>query len=138
MKTIVDKEFIKFLHDLVQEDKNVVKSILFSITSYSASANKLEFIKFVRQLHELKFEILLKRFKTKEYSLDDLSESKVDYIKIDKDLTQNINNDLVKKHRIKNIVVYAEVNDIKLIVENVESDLDYKFLSKLDLYAVNR
>ena len=70
--------------------------------------------------------------------MDDLSESKVDYIKIDKDLTQNINNDLVKKHRIKNIVVYAEVNDIKLIVENVESDLDYKFLSKLDLYAVNR
>ena len=27
MKTIVDKEFIKFLHDLVQEDKNVVKII---------------------------------------------------------------------------------------------------------------
>jgi EAL domain-containing protein (putative c-di-GMP-specific phosphodiesterase class I) len=138
IKTIVDKEFIKFLHDLIEEDKNIVKSILFSITSYSASANKLEFIKFVRQLHELKFEILLKRFKTKEYSLDDLTEAKVDYIKIDKDLTQNISNDLVKKHRMKNIVVYAEVNDIKLIVENVESDQDYRFLSKLDLYAVNR
>ncbi|WP_368029378.1 EAL domain-containing protein [Arcobacter sp. s6] len=138
IKTIVDKEFIKFLHDLIEEDKNIVKSILFSITSYSASANKLEFIKFVGQLHELKFEILLKRFKTKEYSLDDLTEAKVDYIKIDKDLTQNISNDLVKKHRMKNIVVYAEVNDIKLIVENVESDQDYRFLSKLDLYAVNR
>lgn len=138
IKTIVDKEFIKFLNELIHEDKNVVKHIVFSITSYSASANKLEFISFVRKLHELKFEVLLKRFKTKEYSLDDLSEAKVDYIKIDKDLTQNINNDLVKKHRVKNIVVYAEVNDIKLIVENVESDQDYKFLSKLDLYAVNR
>lgn len=37
IKTIVDKEFIKFLHDLIEEDKNIVKSILFSITSYSAS-----------------------------------------------------------------------------------------------------
>jgi EAL domain-containing protein (putative c-di-GMP-specific phosphodiesterase class I)/GGDEF domain-containing protein len=138
IKTIVDKEFIKFLQDLIHEDKNVVNNILFSITSYTASANKNDFIKFVKQANELKFEILLKRFKTKEYSLDDLSEAKVDYIKIDKDLTQNIHNDLVKKHRIKNIVVYAEVNDIKLIVENVESDQDYRFLSKLDLYAVNR
>ncbi len=138
IKTIVDKEFIKFLYDLVHEDKNVVNNILFSITSYTASANKGDFVKFVKQASELKFEILLKRFKTKEYSLDDLSEAKINYIKIDKDLTQNIHNDLVKKHRIKNIVVYAEVNDIKLIVENVESDQDYKFLSKLDLYAVNR
>ena len=138
IKTIIDKEFMKFLYDLVHEDKNVVNNILFSITSYTASANKGDFVKFVKQASELKFEILLERFKTKEYSLDDLSEAKINYIKIDKDLTQNIHNDLVKKHRIKNIVVYAEVNDIKLIVENVESDQDYKFLSKLDLYAVNR
>ena len=89
-------------------------------------------------MNNLGIEILIKRYKTKEYSLEELSEMKIDYIKVDKDLTQNIHNDLVKKHRIKNIVVYAEVNDIKLIVENVESDQDYKFLSKLDLYAVNR
>jgi EAL domain-containing protein (putative c-di-GMP-specific phosphodiesterase class I)/GGDEF domain-containing protein len=138
IKTIADKEFIKFLHDLIHEDKNVVDNILFSITSYTASANKSDFVKFVKQVNELKFEILLKRFKIKEYTLDDLSEAKINYIKIDKDLTQNIYNDLVKKHRIKNIVVYAEINDIKLIVENVESDQDYRFLSKLDLYAVNR
>ncbi len=138
IKTIIDKEFIKFLHDLTLEDKNVVNNILFSITSYTANANKVDFITFVNKVNELKFEILLKRFKTKDYSLEDLSDVKISYIKIDKDLTQNIHNDLVKKHRIKNIVVYAEVNDIKLIVENVESDQDYKFLSKLDLYAVNR
>ena len=72
------------------------------------------------------------------YSLEELSEIKINYIKIDKDLTQNIHNDLIKKHRIKNIIVYAEVNEIKIIVENVESDQDYKFLSRLDLYAVNR
>ena len=83
-------------------------------------------------------EILIKRFKTKEYPLEELSEIKINYIKIDKDLTQNIHNDLIKKHRIKNIIVYAEVNEIKIIVENVESDQDYKFLSRLDLYAVNR
>ena len=138
IKTISDDEFIEFLNKLLHENKNIVNNILFSITSYSASVYKKQFIEFVKQLNKLNFEILIKRFKTKEYSLEELSEIKINYIKIDKDLTQNINNDLIKKHRIKNIIVYAEVNEIKIIVENVESDQDYKFLSRLDLYAVNR
>lgn len=138
IKTISDDEFIEFLNRLVDENKNVVKNILFSITSYTASVYKKQFVEFVKQLNKLNFEILIKRFKTKEYPLEELSEIKINYIKIDKDLTQNIHNDLIKKHRIKNIIVYAEVNEIKIIVENVESDQDYKFLSRLDLYAVNR
>ncbi|MDD3056213.1 MAG: EAL domain-containing protein [Aliarcobacter sp.] len=138
IKTISDDEFIEFLNKLLHENKNIVNNILFSITSYSASVYKKQFIEFVKQLNKLNFEILIKRFKTKEYSLEELSEIKINYIKIDKDLTQNIHNDLIKKHRIKNIIVYAEVNEIKIIVENVESDQDYTFLSRLDLYAVNR
>lgn len=138
IKTIADDEFIEFLNNLVHENKSIINNILFSITSYSASVYKKQFIEFVKQLNKLNFEILIKRFKTKEYSLEELTEIKINYIKIDKDLTQNIHNDLIKKHRIKNIIVYAEVNGVKIIVENVESDQDYKFLSRLDLYAVNR
>ena len=55
-----------------------------------------------------------------------------------KELTQNIHNDLLKKHKIKNMMIFAELNNVKIIVENVESDKDYTYLSKLDLYAVNR
>ena len=138
IKTIVDNDFIDFLENLVVKNSNIFKNILFSITSYTASVYKKEFISFVEQLNNLGIEILIKRYKTKEYSLEELSEMKIDYIKVDKDLTQNIHNDLVKKHRMKNIIVFAEVNDVKIIVENIESDKDYVFLSKLDLYAINR
>ena len=41
-----------------------------------------------------------------------------------------------KTIELKNII--AEMNDVKIIVENVESEKDYKYLSRLDLYAVNR
>ena len=138
MKTVSDAEFIQFLEELVIENEDFVNNILFSITSYSAFAYKKEFVAFVEQLNNIGIKILVKRYKTKEYSLEELSDIKIDYIKIDTDLTQNIHNDLVKKHRIKNIIVFAEVNDVKVMVENVESDKDYAFLSKLDLYAVNR
>lgn len=83
-------------------------------------------------------EILIKRYKTKEYPLEELSALNINYIKIDKELTQNIHNDLLKKHKIKNMMIFAELNNVKIIVENVESDKDYTYLSKLDLYAVNR
>ena len=70
--------------------------------------------------------------------MDELVNIRINYIKIDKELTQNIHNDVIKKHKIKNIIIFAEINDIKVLVENIESDRDYLYLNKLDLYAVNR
>ena len=70
--------------------------------------------------------------------MDELANIRINYIKIDKKLTQNIHNDVIKKHKIKNIIIFAEINDIKVLVENIESDRDYLYLNKLDLYAVNR
>lgn len=138
INTISDVEFIEFLNKLVEENEDIMDYILFSITSYTASAYKYEFIKFVKELNRLGIEILIKRYKTKEYPLEELSALNINYIKIDKELTQNIHNDLLKKHKIKNMMIFAELNNVKIIVENVESDKDYTYLSKLDLYAVNR
>lgn len=138
IKTISDDGFIEFLNKIVEENEDFVKNILFSITSYSASAYKQNFVNFVRELNRLEIEILIKRYKVKEYSLEELAELGINYMKIDKDITQNIHNDLIKKHKMKNIIIFAEVNNVKIIVENVESDKDYAFLSKQDLYAVNR
>jgi EAL domain-containing protein (putative c-di-GMP-specific phosphodiesterase class I) len=138
IKTVSNPDFIIFLEDLVSKNEDFVKHIVFSITSYSASAYKNIFIDFVAHLNRIGIEILIKRYKTKELSLDELANIRINYIKIDKELTQNIHNDVIKKHKIKNIIIFAEINDIKVLVENIESDRDYLYLNKLDLYAVNR
>ena len=138
IKTIANIKFIEFIIDLVKEKPNVLEHIIFSITSYAASAYKVEFTDFLREMNKLNIEILMKRFKTKEFPLEELSSLKIGYIKIDRDLTQNIHNDLIKKHRVKNIVIFGELNNIKILAENVESNNDYTYLSKLDLYAINR
>ena len=138
IRTIANYEFLEFLEDLVDKDESVVNHILFSITSYSAFAYKQEFKIFVEKLNELNFKILMKRYKPTDYPFEKLSEVKIDYMKIDKELIKNIDNDLIKKHKMRNIVVFADVNNIKLMVENIESDKDYEFLSKLDLYTVDK
>lgn len=78
-----------FLNKLVAENKDATDNILFSITSYTVSAYRIEFINFINELDKLGMKILIKR-SAKEYSLEELSELNIDYIKIDKELTQNI------------------------------------------------
>ncbi len=138
IRTISDRNFIEFLDQLVAENQDIKKYIIFSITSYSASAYKKDFTNFVEELNRLGIEILIKRFKTKEYPLEELALLKINYIRVDKSLTQSIHNDLIKKHMLKNIIIFAEVNEVNVIVENVESDKDYAFLRRQDLYAINR
>ena len=138
IKTISNIKFIDFLSSIKKQEKEAFSKILFSITSYAAATYNQEFIEFVEKMNDLDIEILLKRYKTKEYPIDELSRIKISYLRIDRDLTQNISNDLIKKHRIKNIVVYAQLNDINILTDNVESNKDYEYLSQLDLYATSR
>lgn len=138
IKTIANDKFIDFLENLVKKYKLEFENIVFSITSYSALIYKKVFLNFVKNLNRLGIEILIKRYKTKDFSLDELSSVKINYIKIDKDLTQNVSNDLVKKHKIRNIVIFAEINDTKVLIENIESTQDFEYLRKLDLYGINK
>lgn len=138
IKTIANDKFIDFLENLVKKYKLEFENIVFSITSYSALIYKKVFLNFVKNLNRLGIEILIKRYKTKDFSLDELSSVKINYIKIDKDLTQDVSNDLVKKHKIRNIVIFAEINDTKVLIENIESTQDFEYLRKLDLYGINK
>jgi len=98
----------------------------------------MEFIRFVSFMNELGIEILIKRYKPKDYPMENLSKLGINYIRIDRDLTQNIHQDLMKKHKVKNIIVYAQLNNIKVLTDSVESKKDYDLLSRLDLYATSK
>lgn len=133
-----DYRFMDFLKDTIEQTDLLKEKIVFSITSYTASSYKSRFIDFVDKMSELGIEVLLKRYQTKEISLDELSNVKVDYIRMHKEYTNNIHSDLVKKHKIKNIIIFGELNNIKIMADSVESDMDYALLDRLDLYATSR
>ena len=135
IKTISNSEFINFITTLVEQERIYVDKLLFSITSYSAALYNKEFKQFVEILNKLNIEILIKRYKPKDYPIEELSILGINYIRIDKELTQNSHQDLIKKHKIKNILVYSQLNDIKVLTDNIELKKDFHLLSKLDLYA---
>jgi len=138
ISSISDKTFLKCLEEKLNENSELIKQIVFSITAYSAYLHKNEFINFVEFINKIGAKTLLKRYKTDEYPLNQLENIKLDYIRINKDYTNNFTNDIVKKHKVKNILIFAELNNINVIADSVKLDLDYDLLERLGTFATSR
>lgn len=136
--SIINEEFISWLDSLLIEKKEIMDKIVFSITAYSAYLNKRDFERFVNHMSDIGGKILLKRYKTEEYPLEKLNGLDLEYIRIHKDYTSNFTNDVVKKHKVKNTLIYGELNNIKVITDTVKLDLDYNLLDRLGTYGTSR
>lgn len=138
ISSIENKEFIKWLENLLIENSKIIKNIVFSITSYSAYLHKDSFMEFVTKIHKIGAKVLLKRYKTDEYPFNQLEDLNLDYIRINKDYTNNFANDIVKKHKVKNILIFGELNNINIITDSVKLESDYDLLERLGTYATSR
>ncbi|WP_072682363.1 EAL domain-containing protein [Arcobacter sp. LA11] len=138
ISSIENKLFMKWLDNILKENSDILEKVVFSITSYTAYLHKSAFIDFVKDIHDIGAKVLLKRYKTDEYPLDQLENLNLDYIRINKDYTINFTNDMVKKHKVKNVLIFAELNNIKVITDSVKLDLDYDLLERLGTYATSR
>lgn len=138
ISSIENKSFMKWLDTILNENEEILNKIVFSITSYTAYLHKVSFINFVRDIHKIGAKVLLKRYKTDEYPLAQLDGLNLDYIRTNKDYTMNFTHDISKKHKVKNVLIYAELNNIKVITDSVELDSDYDLLERLGTYATSR
>ena len=138
ISSIENKSFMKFLENILKENEAILGNIVFSITSYTAYLHKEVFIDFVQSIHRIGAKVLLKRYRTDEFPLTQLDGLGLDYIRINKDYTNNFVNDIVKKHKVKNVLIYAELNSILVITDSVALDSDYDFLERLGTYATSR
>lgn len=138
MSSINDQSFMTWLETVLQANKDILDKIVFSITSYTAYLNKETFVMFVRNIHDIGANLILKRYKTDEYPLEELEGLQIDYIRMHQDYTANFANDMVKKHKVKNILIFAELNGINVIADSVKLESDYDLLERLGTYATSR
>jgi EAL domain-containing protein (putative c-di-GMP-specific phosphodiesterase class I)/GGDEF domain-containing protein len=138
VKSFSDRKFISWLEGTLLYSEKVKDVLVFSVTSYTAAQNLAQFRKLVDTLHRYDSKILLKRFKLDDFNLDELKELNIDYLRVHKDYCNNINDDKRKKHMLKNIVLFADMNDIKVLGDSVKSEDDYHILDRLGMYATSR
>ncbi|XPV70005.1 MAG: EAL domain-containing protein [Halarcobacter sp.] len=138
MTSIKNRDFMAWLTTVLEQNHDIIDKIVFSITSYTAYLNKDTFMNFIEEIHKVGAQIILKRYKTTEYPLDEIQKLNLDFIRMSNEYTENFVNDVVKKHKVKNIIIFAELNNIKVITDSVKNDADYDLLERLGTYATSR
>ena len=138
ISSIENSEFVLWLENILEEYSDISKKIVFTFTSYTAYLNKNSFTDFIKKIHNHNSKIMIKRYKTDEYPLAQLEFLGLDYIRMNKDYTLNFTNDMVKKHKVKNVLIFGELNNINIIADSVTLDADYDLLERLGTYGTSR
>ncbi|OHD98883.1 MAG: hypothetical protein A3K14_03335 [Sulfurimonas sp. RIFCSPLOWO2_12_FULL_36_74] len=137
MFSIKDNEFLTWLHSLFLFNKDISKKIIFSMTSYNASTNIEVFKKFTQEIHRFGAKIILKRFNINDFAIEQLEELHLDYLRINKDYTNNIFNDRDKKHFLRTIVNIGQSNEIIIIGDSIKDEKDILECASIGLDAIS-
>lgn len=138
IQSLTDKKFLSWLEGQLLYNKIAKDKLVFCITSYNAKEHIEKFNHLIEIIHKFESKIMLKRFSLEDFSLEELETLDIDFIRLNKDYCQGTDKDRVKKHAVKNIILYGEMNDILILGDSIKSDEDYKTMSRLGLYATSR
>lgn len=138
ISSIKNEEFISWLSKFLEHNDQIKEKVVFSITSYTAYLHKEAFTSFIEKIHEMGAKVILKRYKTDEFPLTQLEFLNLDYIRMNKEYTANFTSDIVKKHKVKNIIIFSELNNIKVFADSVKLQSDYDMLERLGTYGTSR
>jgi len=137
ISSLNDSSFNTWLESqLLFYDKETIERVVFSVTTFAVKNNYEKFAKFISDVKKFNGRILLKRFSYNDLTLAQLEHLDLDFIRVHKDYTTNIDTD--RGVLLKNIVSFSEIHDIHLLGDMVTLEKDYELLKKLNFYATCR
>ena len=137
LESINNTAFIAWIKNKIIENKAIASQLVFSATAYAVAKNVDKFKFFADEIHKCGAKIIIKRFETKFIPLGNLKDFNLDYIRLARDYTCDINKDYSKQSFIESIGELASLLNIKVFAENVR-DEDFEFIKKYNLYAASR
>jgi EAL domain-containing protein (putative c-di-GMP-specific phosphodiesterase class I) len=137
ISSIKDESFINWLEAQILYDyKDVIDKVVFSITTFAATNNFDEFVRFSSEMSKFNGKILLKRFSYNDLTLEQLESLHLSYIRVHKDYTNNINEQ--RKSVLKNIVNFSVIHDIHVLGDMVSDKTDYQTIKELKFHATSK
>lgn len=135
LESISDTSFIFWLEKLIRENKQISSSLVFSVSAYGVTKNIDKFKFFAKKMHQCNVEVIIKRFEPKFIPLENLKDFNLDYIRLAREYTRNISNDISKQSFIESICELASLLNIKIYAEAVLEDVDKEELKKYNIFA---
>lgn len=124
--------------DLMANSNVPSTRIVLEIDESSTGKNTPEYVDAVHFFHQQGFEVaIVNPAKQHDASFQELwSDLNPDYIKIDRHCVKQIDIDLIKQEKVRDIVAIARAVNSKVIAEGVETQNELKTLRKLGIQTV--
>lgn len=135
---LASNEFRGDLYKLLEQNKDIVSHLVFSITAYGATRDMKSFESFITFAHRNGAKVILKRFESRFIPMDSLKQFRLDYIRLARIYTENIGNDAEKRRLVEAMKELGELLNVNILAESVESDADYQAVREIGLTAASR
>lgn len=138
MESVSSNAFNVWLKERLSKTKCDLKLLSFSVTAYSASKDLETFASFARAINALGATVLLKRYSPDIIDIEQLKSLNINYLRLARDLTTNIASNPNKIQFLDLIGEVADLLDIKVLAEGVESNDDLDLVKAKSIYGISR
>jgi EAL domain-containing protein (putative c-di-GMP-specific phosphodiesterase class I)/GGDEF domain-containing protein len=136
--SLASNEFRTELYDLLQQNGDAARHLVFSVTAYGATKDLKAFTSFIDFAHRNGTKVILKRFESRFIPMDRINEFKLDYIRLARVYTENIGSDAEKRTLVEAMKQLGDLLDIRIIAEGVADEADYQVVREIGLTAASR
>ncbi|EGL55151.1 MAG TPA: EAL domain-containing protein [Methylophaga aminisulfidivorans] len=138
MDSIDSASFHKWLESRIEQSVISAELLTFSVSAYAATKNLKAFTNFSRFVKSLGAKSLIKRYSADIIAVDELRHLHLDYIRLARDLTQNIRGNASKPDFLEIMHEVSRLLDIKVLAEAVTADEDFNTVKQAGIYGISR
>lgn len=137
-RSIKNNDFRAWLAQQIETNQMIASQLVFSLSAYAVAKEVNVYKVFIKEMHRLNVKVIIKRFETQSMSLDIVKQLKPDFIRLSREYSNGIDENLEKKAFVETMQEIAGLLDISILAENVHGDNDFKCLKAIGIAAVSR
>ena len=137
VSSLSNQLFLSWIEDQMTYQPAISK-LIFIAPCYSVASNYEIFSSFSKILANHSLYFMIKRYDPTDLPLDKLVSLQPSYLRLDKTFCQDFKKDSAKQHAVKQIVLFCESNNIKVIGDSVKNEEDYLAFEMLDFYGTTK
>jgi len=138
MASVRNPEFRTWLGATIEKHSAIANRTVFSVTAYSAAREIHHFEEFISFVHRIGAKVMLKRYETEFISLEQVKKLKPDYLRLSRDLTNEISTNRSKRLFVETMKEVSDLLDVRVIAENVTSEADFATIREIGIFGASR
>ncbi|MGJ0485443.1 MAG: bifunctional diguanylate cyclase/phosphodiesterase [Methylomicrobium sp.] len=137
-RTIKNSDFRTWFSNQLKQNASIVSQLIISFSAYAAAKDFNTYHEFIKFLHAFGVRVMLKRFDSQSLSLNKLKILKPDFVRLNREFSNNLQDDHEKVSFLQTIKEMGDLLDISILAENIRSDIDFDTVKNLGLDGASR